>query len=62
MTPTLSVDAAHEVAIDVSPVVPAENEAGAVGGVVSAHALVVAVIAGRAEVFPAASNASTPST
>jgi hypothetical protein len=57
----LSVDAAHEVAIDVVPVVPAENEAGAEGAVTSGQAEVDAVIEVRGDTLPAASNASTPS-
>jgi hypothetical protein len=60
-TPTLSVDAAHEVAIDVVPLVPTENEAGAEGAVTSGQAEVDAVIEVRSETLPAASNASTPS-
>ena len=61
VTPTLSVDATHEVAIDVVPVVPAENEAGAEGAVTSGQAEVVPRDRGARRRVARRVDASTPS-
>ena len=60
VTPTLSVDAAHERPIDVAALVAARPD-GAEGGTVSPQAPVVRVTDVRVELFPAASTAWTPS-
>jgi hypothetical protein len=68
-TPTLSVEAVHETATDVSMTVVRARFDGAVGGVVSAtgvgvgvvHGLVLTLSVARADRLPAASYASTPS-
>ena len=61
MTPTLSVDAVQEAAIVVVVPPVLASPVGADGAVVSGHAAVEAVTLVRAELFPAASNACTPS-
>ena len=62
VTPTLSVEAAHEAAIDVVVVAPGVNAVGAEGAVTSGQAVVEAVTVARGETLPAASKACTPST
>jgi hypothetical protein len=57
----LSVDAVHESGIEVVVAPGAARPVGAVGGDVSGHADVDAVIVARVETFPAASTAWTPS-
>jgi hypothetical protein len=57
----LSVDAVHDVAIELTVTLVAAKPVGDDGDVVSGHAAVAAVIDWRAEMLPAASNASTPS-
>jgi hypothetical protein len=57
----LSVEAVQETGIVVVVAPEATRPVGAVGAVVSAHAAEEAVIDVRVELFPAASNACTPS-
>ena len=57
----MSLDCAHDVAIDVAAAELTMNELGADGGVVSGHADVLAVVPATVDTFPAASNAWTPS-
>ena len=59
MTPTLSVEAGQESAIEEDVRVVATMFDGAEGAWVSTHALVVAVVSARVERLPAASTAST---
>jgi hypothetical protein len=61
VTATLSVDAVHDAEIDVVVAPEFASPVGAVGAVVSGHAAAEAVIDARVELFPAASNACTPS-
>jgi hypothetical protein len=61
VTPTLSVDAVHETEIDVCVEPVAARLVGVVGGVVSKHALVEALIDAFVDRLPAASTASTAS-
>src|SRR4051812_48054475 len=58
----LSVEAAHDVAIELVVVTPAANAVGPEGAVTSGQAAVDAVTVARAEMFPAASKACTPRT
>jgi hypothetical protein len=58
----LSVEAVHEAAIEVVVVAPGANAVGEEGAVTSGQAVVEAVTVARAEMFPAASKACTPST
>jgi hypothetical protein len=61
VTPTLSVDAFHELEIEVVVAAVLASPDGAVGAVVSGHVAAEAVRLDVADTFPAASNARTPS-
>jgi hypothetical protein len=56
----LSLEALHETEIDVAVAPVADRPGGALGGVVSAHAVVVAVSVAGSERPPRTSTASTP--
>src|SRR4029077_11344615 len=62
VTATLSVDAVHDRVAPVAVTADDARPVGADGAVVSGQAAVVTVSVGRVEMFPAASNAWTPST
>src|SRR4029077_3860897 len=62
VTPTLSVDAVHDSVAVVAVIAEETSPVGAEGAVVSGQAAVETVSVGRVEMFPAASNACTPST
>ncbi|HEY8645937.1 MAG TPA: hypothetical protein VIL77_08690 [Gaiellaceae bacterium] len=61
MTPTLSLEAAHDSVTAGVPIPLAANAAGRVGGVPSGHPPVVTDVVVAADAFPAASSAATPS-
>ena len=60
VTPMLSVEAVQPNVIEVAVTPLTTNPEGAEGATVSGHALVEAEIELRGDLFPAASNASTP--